>query len=313
MSAADPALRSLQSVATSSRRAERLVRILDLLATRHEMSITQLCKHLSVSPATLRRDMCNLDEQGLVTRIRGGARAAAGEEIPIRLRDIQHPLAKRAIAILAAGLLPVGRHLAVAIGGGSTTAEVARQLTYRRHLTIVTNALTTAVALAAYPNLQLIMTGGVVRSSSFELVGALTDNAFNGINVNVAILGADGVTAEHGVTTHNHTEARTNSAMVTHGQRLMVVADGSKIGRVTLAKVADAAAIDDLVTDESANPNELARLAALGVNIHLAQVHDQAPGIPAPSTCRPNWPTKEQHVRHGKRDLQSARRLGSGS
>src|SRR5262249_36942046 len=153
-------------------------------------------------------------------------------------------------------------------------ADVARQLTCRSQLTIVTNALTTAIEVAAQPNLQVIVTGGVVRSSSFELVGGLADNAFNGINVNVAILGADGVSAEHGVTTHDHTEARTNSAMVTHAQRLMVVADGSKIGRVTLAKVADASAIDDLVTDDSANRRELNRLAALGVNVHIAQVQD---------------------------------------
>lgn len=281
MSAAEPALRSLQSISTSSRRAERLVRILDLLAMNHEMSIAELCRRLSVSPATLRRDMSDLQEQGLVARTRGGARAAAGEEIPIRLRDIQRPLAKRAIAILAAELLPVGRHLAVAIGGGSTTADVARQLTCRRHLTIVTNALTTAFEVAAHPNLQAIMTGGVVRSSSFELVGGLADNAFNGINVNVAILGADGVTAEHGVTTHDHTEARTNNAMVTHAQRLMVVADGSKIGRVTLAKVAEASAIHDLITDDSANPTELARLSALGVNIQIAHIHNEEPAVPS--------------------------------
>jgi len=277
VSAAEPALRSLQSISTSSRRAERLVRILDLLAIKHVMSIDDLCRRLSVSPATLRRDMSDLQQQGLVARTRGGARAAAGEEIPIRLRDIQRPLAKRAIAILAAELLPVGRHLAVAIGGGSTTADVARQLTCRRHLTIVTNALTTAFEVAAHPNLQVIMTGGVVRSSSFELVGGLADNAFNGINVNIAILGADGVTAEHGVTTHDHTEARTNHAMVSHAQRLMVVADGSKIGRVTLAKVAEAAAIHDLVTDDSANPAELARLSALGVNIQIAHVQNEEP------------------------------------
>ena len=281
MSAAEPALRSLQSISTSSRRAERLVRILDLLAIKHEMSIAELCRRLSVSPATLRRDMSDLQQQGLVARTRGGARAAAGEEIPIRLRDIQRPLAKRAIAILAAELLPVGRHLAVAIGGGSTTADVARQLTCRRHLTIVTNALTTAFEVASHPNLQVIMTGGIVRSSSFELVGGLADNAFNGIHVNIAILGADGVTAEHGVTTYDHTEARTNNAMVTHAQRLMVVADGSKIGRVTLAKVAEASAIHDLVTDDSANPAELARLSALGVNIQIAHVQNEESAVPS--------------------------------
>lgn len=281
MTVAGPALRSLQSVATSSRRAERMVRILDLLATKNELSVAELCSELSVSAATLRRDMSDLQEQGLVARTRGGARSAAGEEIPIRLRDIQRPLAKRAIAIRAASLLPAGRHLAVAIGGGSTTADVARQLTCRRHLTIVTNAITTAIEVAAHPNLQVIMTGGVVRSSSFELVGNLAESAFNGINVNVAVLGADGVTAEHGVTTYDHTEARTNNAMASHAQRLMVVADGSKIGRVTLAKMADASAIHDLVTDDSANPTELTRLAALGVNIHLVRTKDDELDIPS--------------------------------
>lgn len=273
----EPGLRSVQSASISSRRAQRLVRILDLLAARHALSVTELCRRLDVSPATLRRDMSDLESQGLVIRTRGGARAIAGPEIPIALRDTQFPMAKHAIAIRAADLLPSGRHLAVAIGGGSTTADVARQLACRRHLTIVTNALTTAVEVAARPNLQVIMTGGVIRSSSLELVGALADSAFNGINVNVAILGADGVSAADGVTTHDHTEARTNNAMVTHAQRLMVVADGSKIGRVTLAKVADASAVDDLVTDGSADPSELARLAACGVNIHVVQVGSTTP------------------------------------
>lgn len=287
--AALPARHSMPPAVASPRRARRLVRILDLLAARRSVSIMELCHQLGVSQATLRRDMSDLEDRGLVTRTRGGARAVACAEIPIGLRDTRFPSAKRAIASRAAELLPSGRHLAVAIGGGSTAADVARQLASRRHLTIVTNALTTAIEVASRPNLQVIMTGGVIRSSSLELVGALADNALNGINVNVAILGADGVSADHGVTTHDHIEARTNHAMATHAQRLMVVADGSKIGRVTLAKVADATAIDDLVTDPSADPGELARLAARGAQIHLVEV-----GSTAPAGARPMWPVKEQ-------------------
>ncbi|GAA1144517.1 hypothetical protein GCM10009630_48870 [Kribbella jejuensis] len=76
----------------------------------------------------------------------------------------------------------------------------------------------------------------------------------------------------YGVTTHDPTEARTNHAMVSHAHRLMVVADGSKIGRATVAKVADASAIDVLVTDASADAAELAGLKALGVTVHLARI-----------------------------------------
>ncbi|MER7243327.1 DeoR/GlpR family DNA-binding transcription regulator [Kribbella sp. NPDC000426] len=265
-----PAVRCGQPSAPSPRRAQRLVEILDLLSTRGALSVDTMCHELQVSPATLRRDMTHLEEQGLVSRTRGGARANTGPELPVQLRDTRSPLAKRAIAVKAASLLPADRPLAVAIGGGSTTAEVARQLGQRRRLTIVTNALTTAAAVASQPNLQIIMTGGVIRSNSFELVGSLAESAFNGMSVNLAILGADGVSAAHGVTTHDHTEARTNHAMVSHAHRLMVVADGSKIGAATVAKVADASAVDLLVTDASADPQELARLTELGVTVHVA-------------------------------------------
>jgi DeoR family transcriptional regulator of aga operon len=277
--AALPTARSWQPSAPSPRRTQRLVEILDLLTARGLMSVGALCGELRVSPATLRRDMTHLEDQGLVSRTRGGARANTGPELPVQLRDTKSPLAKHAIALTAAALLPADRPLAVAIGGGSTAAEVARELGRRRRLTIVTNALTTAAAVAARPNLQVIMTGGVIRASSFELVGSLAESAFNGISVHLAILGADGVSAAHGVTTHDHTEARTNHAMVSHAHRLMVVADGSKIGQATLAKVADASAIDILVTDSSADPHELAALTELGVTVHVART---SPEVPVP-------------------------------
>ncbi|RZT27563.1 DeoR family transcriptional regulator [Kribbella sp. VKM Ac-2569] len=263
---------AVRSWQTSPRRAQRLVEILDLLGERGLMSVDCLCRELRVSSATLRRDMTHLEEQGLISRTHGGARPATGPELPVRLRDTKRPRAKHAIGVTAAALLPSNRPLAVAIGGGSTAAEVARELGTRRRLTIVTNALTTAAAVAARPNLQVIMTGGVIRANSFELVGSLAESAFNGISVHVAILGADGVSVAHGVTTHDPTEARTNHAMVSHAHRLMVVADGSKIGRATVAKVADASAIDILVTDASADPRELAGLKELGVRVRLARV-----------------------------------------
>ena len=113
------------------------------------------------------------------------------------------------------------------------------------------------------------MTGGFVRSSSFEAVGALAENTFNAINVGTAILGTDGISVRGGATTHDETEARTNHAMVAHAEHVVVVADGSKVGRVTLAKVADLAEIDVLVTDSSADPEALAAIEAEGVEVQV--------------------------------------------
>lgn len=113
------------------------------------------------------------------------------------------------------------------------------------------------------------MTGGVVRPSSYEAVGVLAENTFKAVNVGTAILGTDGISAQGGATTHDETEARTNHAMVANAQRVMVVADGSKVGRITLAKVADLSEINALVTDRTADPDELERIAAAGVEIYV--------------------------------------------
>jgi DeoR family transcriptional regulator of aga operon len=172
------------------------------------------------------------------------------------------------IAEHAARLLPAGRY-SVAISGGTTAAAVARELATRPDLAIVTNALTTATELASRSNLKVIMTGGFVRSSSFEAVGALAENTFNAINVGTAFLGTDGISVRGGATTHDETEARTNHAMLAHAEHVVVVADGSKVGRVTLAKVADLSEIDVLVTDSSADPEALAAIEAEGVEIQI--------------------------------------------
>lgn len=256
--------------AASGKRSHRMLAILELLSEREIVSLAEFSDALGVSPATVRRDLAELDHQRLLRRTHGGASVVtAGAELPVALRDTQFLDAKRLIARLTAQLIPSERH-AVALSGGSTTAQVARALSSHRDLTIITNSLTIATLVTSYPQLKVIMTGGSLRSRSLELVGVLAENTFNAINVGTAILGTDGITADGGVTTHDETEARTNHAMVTHAQRTIVVADGSKVGRLALAKVADLDQIDILVTDETADPEVLAAIERSGVEVRLA-------------------------------------------
>ena len=255
--------------ALSAKRSDRMRSVLSALNDQNAVSLTSLAEDLGVSAATLRRDLADLDEQGLLVRTHGGARALESHsEIPVRLRGTQFREAKQRIARRAVEMIPSGPY-AVAIGGGTTTAEVARALGNRTELTIVTNSLTTALECAARPQLKVIITGGVVRSSSFEAVGSLSENTFKAINVGTAILGTDGITASGGATTHDDTEARTSGAMVASAQRVIVVADGSKVGRVTLAKMADLSQISDFITDSNADPVELKRIADAGVQVHV--------------------------------------------
>ncbi|BDZ42267.1 DeoR family transcriptional regulator [Paraoerskovia sediminicola] len=255
--------------ATSRKRTERLLAILELVTERESVALGDLTQELGVSEATVRRDLMDMEDQGLLTRTHGGARShESREEVPVRLRDSRFREAKRLIARRAVELVPTGPY-SVAISGGTTTAEVTRLLATRENLAIVTNSLTTVMEIASRPNLKVMMTGGVVRSSSFEAVGILAENTFNAVNVGTAILGTDGISAQGGVTTHDDTEARTNHAMVTNAQTVMVVADGSKVGRLTLAKMAELSEVDMLITDSSADPDELDRIRAAGVEIHV--------------------------------------------
>src|ERR1700753_4239075 len=132
--------------------------VLSLLRDGGEVSSKVLCAELSVSPATLRRDLTDLEEQGLLVRTHGGARALdpSGSEIPVRLRDHRMVAIKRRIAQHAAALVPAGPQ-AVALTGGITTGEVARSLKGRAHITIVTNSLTIAADCAVDANLKVIV------------------------------------------------------------------------------------------------------------------------------------------------------------
>ncbi len=251
----------------SPKRSRRMAGILDTIAERGEISLAELTDLFETSAATLRRDLTVLADQGLIIRTHGGAKPAGSlAELPVALRDTRFQDAKRRIARAAAALIPRERH-AIALSGGTTTAGVARELVNHADLTIVTNSLSIASLAAPYPRLRVVMTGGILRPQSLELVGVLAEGTFKAVNVGTAILGADGFSAAAGVTTHDETEARTNHAMVTKAQRTIVVADGSKIGGAALAQMAETSSVTTLITDESADAEELAQLRAAGVSV----------------------------------------------
>jgi DeoR family transcriptional regulator, aga operon transcriptional repressor len=258
--------------AVSRKRIERMRLLLSLLRDQPDptpLALDELAVQLRVSKATIRRDLAALEDENLLVRTHGGARAAElPQEIPVRLRTTQSQRAKQLIARRTAQLIPAGPH-ALAVSGGTTTTEVVRALRYHADLTVITNALSIAAESAAWPRIKVIVTGGRVRAHSLEAVGPLSEATFNSVNVATAVLGADGVSAEGGVTTHDETEARTNRAMVMHAQRVIVAADGSKIARIMLARMADLSEVHDLVTDSSADPAELERIRKAGVHLHV--------------------------------------------
>jgi DeoR family transcriptional regulator, aga operon transcriptional repressor len=248
-------------------KTERLGRILERLARDGTVTVADLAAELGVSDATVRRDLQALGEQRLLERSHGGAVAhGTAHELPVRYR-IGRSDEKRRIARAAADLVTNGS--AVGLTGGTTTTEVARMLVSRQELTVVTNALNIAVELAVRPDLKLIVTGGVARSASYELVGSLADATLRGLYVDIAFVGVDGVEANCGLTTQNEVEAATNRALMTGAKRTIVVADASKLGRVAFAEIAGIERADRLITNTGADREQVERLRDAGLDVTL--------------------------------------------
>jgi DeoR family transcriptional regulator of aga operon len=246
-------------------KTERFGRVLELLARDGTVTVADLAGELGVSEATVRRDLQALGEQRLLERSHGGAVAhGTAHELPVRYRTGRSD-EKRRIARAAAELVTDG--IAIALTGGTTTTEVARMLVARQNLTVVTNALNIAVELAVRPELKLIVTGGVARSASYELVGSLADATLRGLYVDLAFVGVDGVDAERGLTTQNEVEATTNRAMMSRAKRTVVVADASKLGRVAFAEIAGVGSADQLITNTGADAEQVERLRAAGLAV----------------------------------------------
>jgi DeoR family transcriptional regulator of aga operon len=242
-----------------------------------EVPLEAFAQVLEVSRSTIRRDLAQLAESGILDRTHGGARLASGRPESAALRpqpsaaafDRQRQGAKEAIARKAAELVASNGPLAVAANGGSTTTHVVRALRPRDELTLVTNCLPLAVEAAQWPGARVIMTGGLVAARSLEASGALSETAFGSVHVTVAFLGADGVSAEGGATTHHFGEGRIGQTIAEHARRVILVADASKIGKVTLAPIVELAQVDDLITSQGADPAELDRIRSKGVQIHI--------------------------------------------
>jgi len=250
------------------RRADRLGRILDDLAGNGSVSVTDIAANLEVSPATIRRDLQLLESQRLLSRTHGGAVAhGVLYELPLRYKVARYQREKVLIAHEAASRVDDGA--AVGLTGGTTTTEVARTLAERHHLTVVTNALNIASELAVRPNLKLVVTGGVARDKSYELVGPIAEQSLAGLNLDLVFIGADGVDPIAGLTTHHAMEAHTDRALIERAQRVIVVADSSKIGRVAFARICELERIHELITDTGAPATLLEEISQAGVVVTI--------------------------------------------
>jgi DeoR family transcriptional regulator of aga operon len=259
-------------------RYQRWNALLDLLPGDGQLTVAEAAQALGVSQATIRRDMDQLARQQLVTRTRGGVIAGhVSYDLPLRYKTARHAPEKQRIGRAAAALVAAGA--SVALNGGTTTSEVARALATRPDLqdgagapavTVVTNAMNIANELAVRPHIKIVVTGGVTRSQSYELIGPYATLVLEQLTLDWAILGVDALDPVAGATAHHEGEASINHLMATRAAQVMIVADGSKLGQRAFARMCAPDEIDVIVTDQAVTPPVLAAFTERGIRVVTA-------------------------------------------
>lgn len=249
---------------------ERHAAILERTRNHGRVDVGELAADFDVTPETVRRDLTSLERHGFLRRVHGGA-------IPVVRLGFEPGVTARAAAMAAekeriarAALNEVPGEGAILIDAGTTTARLADLLPGDRELTVVTNAAPIAMALSARANVTLMLVGGRVRGRTLACVDEWALRVLAETFVDVAFLGANGVSVERGLTTPDVAEAAVKRAMLRAARRAVVLADRTKIANDCLARFGDLAEVDVLITDEGLDLHVAADLQAAGPKVILA-------------------------------------------
>ncbi len=250
---------------------ERRNRILNLVRTEGVVRVNDLSETLDVSEITIRRDLEQLEVEGLLERTHGGAIFNQR----IRLEPLYsekhrtHQAEKRSIGMAAAGLVAAGDTLLV--NSGSTTLQLFRHLALKPDIKVITSNMSAFLEVQGAA-LELLLVGGSYRAQSNSLVGPLALLSLQQVFAGKCFIGVDGVSLKYGMTTPNLQEAEVARTMIerTRGQ-VIILADHSKIGVVADFVTAPLEKVDILVTDAGVHPEYVDELRALGVEVIVAE------------------------------------------
>lgn len=255
--------------------------MLSLVREREFVRVTDLSAIFGISEVTVRADLAHLAGQGYLQRVHGGAIV---RDPDLRLERSfeeamdEYAAEKAGIGRYAAGTVRSGETIILDVG--TSTTALAKALVARQDLVdvvVFTSSLPIALELEpAIPRITVIVTGGTLRPKQHSLVDPMAGFIFENIHASTAFIGCNGVHPDAGVTNVNLPEAEMKRKMVAAAQRTVVVADGSKLGNISVAKVADLAAVDQLITGPSAPPHVVDELESRGVAAEIAEPDTRA-------------------------------------
>lgn len=238
------------------------------------VQVSDLKKHLDVSSETIRRDLENMESQGLIRRARGGAflnEAAAKDSkhnryMPFGVRGQERIESKKEIAEFAISFIQDGQ--SIALDSGTTAYALACAIKQRsKQLTVITNSMAIANELADAKGVTLIVTGGVYRPEEAAFVSDMAGLIFSKLNIDVFFLTTCGISVERGVTYQRMDEILVQERMMEASAKTYVIADSSKLGVNSLVKMCDVDRISMIITDSGAEESQIAPFKQAGIPI----------------------------------------------
>lgn len=228
---------------------ERRALILRQVHAKRKVTVAELAQRFGVTGATVRTDLRELEQSGLLTRTHGGAirRTKTGFEPDSRQREVQNLQAKQRIGQAALALIEDGD--TIVLDTGTTTLELARCLSQRKNITVVTNDIVIARVLEDMESVNVIFLGGLLRKGFHCTIGIQGRAIMDGLTVDKAFMGANGFSVAKGATTPDVQHAETKKLMIAMSAKTVLLCDRTKLGRVSLAQFLPPDQLDVLVTD----------------------------------------------------------------
>jgi len=230
------------------------------------VGVEELAARFSVTPQTIRKDLNELCDQRLLTRLHGGAVIASGvENIGYEARRFIAQEEKRAIGVAAAAVIPNNTSLFINIG--TTTEEVARALLDHEGLLVITNNINVANILYRHPRIDVIVAGGPVRRSDGGIIGGAAVDFIRQFKVDYAVIGASAIDEEGALLDFDYREVRVSQAIIGNAREVVLVSDRLKFDRSAPVRIGDISQVDTFVTDQivSAPIADLCRTHAVRV------------------------------------------------
>ncbi len=249
--------------------SQRKQHILDVLRRDGQVIAKQISQELGLSEDTIRRDLRELAQEGLLQRVHGGALPASPAVVDFAGREEIHVEAKAAIGRTAAGLIEPGQ--VVFVDGGTTAVQIARHLPPTLQATIVTHSARVAVELVNHGTVEVILIGGRLFKHSIVSVGASAIEAISRIRADVYFMGVTGIHPEAGLSTGDFEEANVKYALSQHAAETFVLASREKLGAASQFVVAGLNEVSGLIVDPTVTDEELVPYQAFDLSIIRAE------------------------------------------